>query len=459
MIALVATSCTAQPGDPRIRLTGSAYLENAGYEFLGRLCDMAGGRLPGTKNNDKAVEMLTEELEKFGYAPKTEVFAMPGWVHENDEVIVMAPVYRKLRAVALGYVDKTFPLEGTLLYAGHGYEEDYPDKDLSGRIVLVDQGGDKRGRLLRYQQIENAAEKGAYAILFINNKSGGILRAGVSNFLGEPSAIPAFSITLEEGRWLRRLAKRDEMVSLKIYTRSYVTEDKIECENVVCTLPGKRDKKIVVGAHLDSWDLGQGAGDNGHGTAILLDIARMMKKYSPENEYTIEFVWFNAEELGLWGSRAYAEMHSDEVAAMINMDMTSSPDGINLMGFEEFEDFFGRIIDDMAGYKMQRGVLNNPWTNSDHMYFMFEGIPSFTLTGDIEDDLITHYHDFGDTYDKINVRHLSDAVAVVGLMTWELANNTEFEYRRRSDEEVKEMLIKHNLKERLKTQKQWPFGE
>ncbi|MFW5701503.1 MAG: M28 family peptidase [Bacteroidota bacterium] len=460
IVAMAVSSCTAQPGDVRNPIFGSAYLENAGYDFLGRMCDMAGGRLPGSPNNKRAVEMLTAELTKFGYSAEIETFQMPGWVRENDEIVVMAPYYRKLRACALGYVNKTFPLEGTIYYAGHGYEEDYDKDNLDGRFVLIEQGGAKgRRRILRYEQIEIAARKGAYGILFINNKEGGLLQAGVTNFDGEPSAIPAYSITYEEGMWLKRLAERGETVSLKMWNRSYTTKEPIESQNVVCRLPGRSDKKIVIGAHIDSWDLGQGAGDNGHGTAILLDVARLLKKYAPENEYTLEFVWFNAEELGLWGSKAYAARHADEVAAMINMDMTSSPSGINLMGFKEYEEFFENIISEWSGYDMNKGVFNHPWPNSDHMYFMFEGIPSFTLTGELEEGLIENYHAFGDTFDKVNVRFLSDAAAVVSLLAYNLANPGEFVHPKYSRDQLREMMIEHGMDERLKEQKQWPFGE
>jgi Zn-dependent M28 family amino/carboxypeptidase len=440
-------------------ITGSAYFDNHGYDVLERLCYETGGRLPGSDANQKAIDILIEELAKIGLEAKRESFEMPGWRRGNDKVEMLSPVKKELRATALGYTQKCPLIETTLVFAQHGYSEDYDLISAKGKIVVVNQGGAPgKPRLLRYQAIENAALNGAKALLIINTKEGGLVQCGVSNFHGHPAAVPAFSITKEEGAWLKALLKKNIEIKMKIQVES-------ECfahsaDNVVVTIPGKNPQKVVVGAHSDSWDLGNGAVDNGQGTAVLFDLARILANHTKDNYYTIELVWFNAEELGLWGSRAYVDKHkNEEILAMINMDMTGSPTGVNLMGFKEFDGWFSDLCTAMSGFDMKKGVTDNPWTNSDHMYFMFEGIPSFTFHGHLDKNMYHYYHDFGDTFEKVSKRYISDAAAIISIFTYELANAKDFDYHRRSQEEVKELLIEYKLDERLKTQGQWKFGE
>jgi carboxypeptidase Q len=216
----------------------------------------------------------------------------------------------------------------------------------------------------------------------------------------------------------------------------------------------------VVGAHFDAWDLGTGGVDNGHGTAILFDIARLLQKYSPENEYGIDLVWFNGEELGLLGSKNYVEVHGKEgILAMINMDMTGSPTGFNAMGYDDFIPFFEQLAKEMYGYDMKNGVTSQAWTNSDHMYFMFAGIPSFTLHAHIDKPMYWYYHDYNDTFDKANKRYLSDAAAVITVLTYELANRTDLPFKRYTEEETIKLLQDHNLEDRLRRQKEWIFDK
>jgi carboxypeptidase Q len=436
-----------------------SYFGSKGYDVLGRMCYETGGRLPGSEGNIKAIDILIEELGKLGIKGKRETFEMPGWKRGNDVVSITSPVNKELRAAALGYTQKCPNINAELVYLMGGYEEDYDSIPAKGKIVIVDQGGTKgKPRLLRYQAIENAAKNGALAVLIINSKEGGLVQCGVSNFHGNPAAVPAFSITLEEGAWLKSLIKDGIEVKMKIHVESECF--KHEADNVVVTIPGKNPQKVVVAAHSDSWDLGNGGVDNGQGTAVLFEMARVLSKYAKDSYYTIELVWVNAEELGLWGSRAYVEKHKNEdILAMINMDMTGSPTGINLMGFTEFDDWFKDLFKKMNGFDLKKGVTNNPWTNSDHMYFMFEGIPSFTFHGHLDKNMYHYYHDFGDTFEKVSPRYISDAAAVIGIFTYELANNKDFKYHRRTSEEVKDMLIEYGLDKRLKLQGQWEYGE
>lgn len=438
---------------------GSAYTESEGYSILEKICDEAGGRLAGSKQNEKAISIMINFLKQNNISAKTEEFTIPGWVRGNDEVIMLEPTERKLQATALGYVDATPKFEAEVVYAKYGFDEDYKDIDVKNKIVVVTQEAPSgKEHLLRLECIDIAAKHRAKAILFINDKIGMLNLYGVANFQGKAAPIPAFTITFEEGKWISRLLERNIPVKMSIEVRSHV--EPMNINNVAVSFPGVSSKKIVIGAHIDSWDISQGAVDNGYGTAILSDIARLIKKFSPNNYYTIELVWFNGEELGLWGSKKYLEMHkNDNILAMINMDMTGSPTGVNVMGFDEFITFCNNIDSNLAGFNLSAGISNQPWTNSDHEPFIMEGIPSLTFQAFLEKDMYWYYHAAGDTFDKVNKRFLCDAAAVIGIYTLELANAQNFPFKKLNPEETIKLLKKYKLDDKLKRQGEWKFDK
>ena len=440
-------------------IIGSAFLNNQSYVTLEKICDEAGGRLLGSPQNEKAMNILKEELGKIGCEAKFEKFNVPGWVRGNDQVIMKSPTLRKLQGVALGYVDSTPTFSANLIYANYGFESDYSDINAEGKIVLVSQGTPPgKEALLRYEAIDIAAGYGAKAILFINDEQGTLNLAGTGNFIGKPTKIPAYSLTYEEGKWMERLLAKNKPVEIELTTKSYCKE--VETSNVVVSFKGKVNSKIVVGAHFDSWDLGQGGVDNGIGSAILFDVARLLKAYSADNYYSVDLVWFNGEELGLWGSKKYTEMHAqDSIIAMINMDMTGSPTGFNVMGFDEFIPFFKKLASNLNGFNLTSGVVSSPGTNSDHMWFMFKGIPTFSLLAHLDENMYKYYHERGDTFDKVNKKYLTEASAVVSILVSELANNKELKYSIRTDHQMVELFKHYGLDKRLKRQNEWIYKE
>ncbi len=457
-LVLAAQLMAGGPGaDYWNEMVGSAFVENASYQLLQRMCDEGGGRLVGSPQNERAQAILVEALKKLNLTVRRESFTIPGWERGDDRVEMIAPTARTLRVVALGYVDKTPEFTADLVAGFSGQARILDSLDVQGKVVLITPGRPKKGeRPLRSQVIQYAARNGARAVLFVNNKNGGLRLAGTSSFQGEPAPIPAFSLSKEEGLWLNRLLKKGKRVRLRVVTNSHCK--KVTTSNVVATIPGKSSKKIVLGAHFDSWDLGQGSIDNGLGSAILFEVARLISTIHPQNYFTLEFVWFNGEELGLWGSKQYMKKHaSDSIVAMINMDMTGRPTGVNVMGFKDFMPFFENFVEALPGFSLNRGVVNQPWTNSDHMPFLMRGIPVFSLTAHLDPEMGRYYHSVGDTFDKVRADYLSQASAVIALMATEMANNTKLPYRRLTKDEVIKLLTDFKLDKILKKEKEWVF--
>jgi Iap family predicted aminopeptidase len=457
ILSILRCNCFSQAPNDWNTIIGSAYLENKSYDILSHICDEAGGRIMGSPQNVKAMKILENELINIGYNPVQEKFNAPGWVRGNDEVIVKSPFFKKLKAVALGYVNSAPLFETGIVYAGFGYDEDYKSIDANGKIVLITRETPKdKDALLTNESVTIAVSKGAKAIFYISDREGTLVIARTGNFQGNCLKIPAFNISYEEGKWLQRLIEKKANVSIEVSSKSYCLET--ETANLVASLPGKVKETIVVGAHLDSWDLGQGAVDNGQGTAELFDIARIFKKYFPDNYYTINFVWFNGEELGLLGSKKYVEMHkNDKIIAMFNMDMTGIPQGINCMGFDEFIPFFKDLSGKLNGFDLKEGIISTPWTNSDHEPFMLAGIPSFSVMGHLEENMYKYYHEMGDSFDKVNKKFICEAVAVITILVKEMANNKEIEYKIKSEKEMSEILINAHIDKTLKRQNEWYY--
>ncbi|MDH7515877.1 MAG: M28 family peptidase, partial [Bacteroidota bacterium] len=241
-----------------------------------------------------------------------------------------------------------------------------------------------------------------------------------------------------------------------IATHSHCAE--LESANAVATFPGPSGRKIVIGAHFDSWDVSQGAIDNGLGTAVLFEVARLVHRFVPDRKHTIECVWFNGEELGLWGAKKYVEKHaSDDIAVVINMDMIGTPTGFNAMGNDTLLPFLRALARDLNGFGMSTEIGNQPWTNSDHMPFIMNGIPTITLYARLDEAMGRTYHDFPDTFDKVSKRYLSDAAAVVGVLAAELSRSENLGLRRRTREQTVSFLRKFRLEDILRREGEWIF--
>lgn len=430
-----------------------ALADNAGHEFLTRLCDDFGGRLTGSPANNAALERTVAELKALGVAARLEKFKMPGWVRGHDEVMLLAPLQRPLRVAALSYTQPHEKFEAEVIDIGQGRDEDFAKLDARGKIgLLAANTSVPRG------QYEKAAIKhGMRAILFINRVAGGQLLARTGSFTGQPLKFPIYCITQEEGNWLVRLIQRGQTVRVSMETNSYCAE--VETANIVATFPGRTADTVVVGAHFDSWDLGQGAMDNGIGTAQLYALAKVLKTRAPQNERTIELVWFNGEEQGLWGSRIHAPTLNDRpVATMINLDMVGYPLSVNALGSTDLVPVLKAFDASLGAHKLKQGVADINWFGSDHTPYQLAGIRSITFGALIPPESVRYYHDMADTIDKVEPKLISESTAVIAALTYYLANVADLPSTRETPESVEANFRKFDLQNRMRGVGLWPFG-
>lgn len=435
-------------------LVADALADKTGTEFLTNLCDDFGGRMTGTSNNRGALERTVAELKALGVDARLEPFTFPGWLRGDDEVEMLAPVARKMRVASLSYTQPHERFEAEVIDIHDGRDADFAGIDGRGKIGLL-----AANTTVPRGQYETAAVKhGMRGLLFIDRVNGGQLLCRTGSFNGEPLRIPVYAITQEEGLWMARLLKRGLPVRVSMHTRSHCEE--MTSANIVVTFPGRTADTIVVGAHFDSWDLGQGATDNGIGTGQLFALAKVLKAHAAENLRTIELVWFNGEEQGLWGSRRHAAAMKDQpVAAMLNLDMVGFPLAVNALGYDDLVPVLQRFDESLGARKLKQGVANINWFGSDHTPFQLEGIRSLTLGGRIEPDVVRYYHDFADTVEKVDPRMIPEVTATVAALVYRLANEPGLATTRYTPAETAALFRKFDLEKRMTGIGIWPFGE
>lgn len=439
---------------PTENIVGDALLNQEAYSFLATMITRYGHRLAGTPGNDRSLDYLQKELEYLGVEVHRESFQHPGWVRGDDRAILIQPENRPLRSITLGYVDRQKPVEAPVALLRSIDLETLDPKALDGRIILVPSSL----RLNQAKFLRLANDFGVCGALLMNRVNGGQLLARVANHDGEAPPFPLFGITREDGLRLQAQLEVDIPVVVRLETRSQIKP--MSSENLVAVLPGESDERIVLGAHFDSWDLGQGAMDNGLGVAQLFEVARLLQKHSPKNAYTVTIVFFNAEEWGLWGSRRYVEAHRESpIRVMVNLDMVGEITGVNAMGFDELVSVLESFSSRLGALKFSRNLANKTWLGGDHHPFILEGIPAITFYAPIPAEDVRYYHDAADTLDKVKPALLAKSSAISALLIHHLANDTESDYRRYSREETATLLRKAGLEKRLVQDGKWPFAD
>lgn len=438
VVAVVAARSEVDPAAVAQRVREDA----APRKFLERLSDDFGGRLTGSAASVGARARLISELKKLGLEPQTETFSMPGWERGDDSAEMLAPFARPLRVAALAYTQPAERFEAEVVHLGRGRPEDYPKKSVKGMIGLVDASANLRGDRLG----ELAVEHGLRGLLYTNREGGGQLLARSSSFQGDAMPVPFFCITQEEGQWIARLLARGETVRIAMESQSRPRP--VEGVNVSVTFPGAEPSTVLVGAHFDSWDLGQGALDNGIGVAQLFALARALR--DTQLRHTVKLVWFDGEEQGLWGSRIHAAATRDEpLVAMVNLDMVGVPIGVNALGADGLVPALERWEKTLPENTLPKGVENLNWLGSDHTPFQLAGVPSITFNAPIHRESVRYYHDLADTIDKVYPGLIEDASAVIASLVVTLAEDPQLSARRLSKARVREMFTRFNLKERL----------
>ena len=442
------------------------------YSNLEKITSDIGHRLTGSENGAEAEQYTYELLKSYGYEDvQFHQFEVEAWARDSVRLEINNEEVKEV--VSLGHSPVSADVKHEVIDVNNGLRADFESlKDVvKGKIALVYIGileGSPEGlkNIHRSEKTALAIEYGAKGIMIVNQVPGGVLLTGTASVTGSLIDIPAICISYEKGMELKEQLKNNEKITAHIQMSN--TSEMIKSRNVIATLPAKEktDESIIIGGHLDSWDLSTGAIDNGIGIAAILDIARIYKALDLQAKRNIKFVMFMGEEQGLLGSKEMVKMLAEEgelgnVAYMMNIDMSGNPKGFNASGREEMVPIFDEI-----GYKIQavdssyeNVNANKAGLHSDHQSFMMEGVPVVGLVGNLERKVYSYYHSNGDDFSLVNEKHLKNTVRFGGMFLWELANLEEIPAEKLDFEQTKKFLIDQDLKEELELGNEWKWGE
>ncbi len=463
--------------DSLTKITGAAMMDPYAYAALQELSDEIGGRLTGSPQDAKAVEWGLARMRALGLenVHKETWPIKRGWSRISAEAQMTAPVHRSLRVASFGWVGST-PKGGVEaeLVPVNRYQFDQEMKDnapkWAGKVLFLIAKGDppdeknpQYGKFGKFMEAAYAAK----AVAVIGGPGGG--GAGMQLIhTSSPSwdnyfELPGVSLTNEDQALLERFVGKKVPVRIRIDVQNRVTPGPAESANVVGEIRGREhpDEIIVVGGHLDSWDLADGTTDDGMGVATTLGAARAVKQSGLVPRRTLRFVLFGGEEQGLLGSLAYAKAHQDEMArhvAAVILDIGQGPvTGLNLGGRKDLipaVQKFADAVKGLANLKVDDDVL----FATDSGPFTLAGLPGIWMSQDSPDYAYTH-HTEADTFDKVKQDILARDTAVVALTAYWIADRPERLATPWPDEQTAKMLVEKKLDLLLKSHGLWPFKD
>jgi Iap family predicted aminopeptidase len=242
------------------------------------------------------------------------------------------------------------------------------------------------------------------------------------------SPLPNLVVAHEDYAMLERQIKAGAAPRLEARVENVIGRAPVQQWNTVAEIAGQRPGQVVIlGAHLDSWDLGQGVTDNGTGSMVVLEAARAIARSGLQPKRTIRFILFSGEEEGLLGSRAYAAAHAaeaDSIQAVLVLDNgTGAIKGQALQGRTDLEGLWRDLLAPVAKLGAD-SVRDAAKTGTDHLSFLPYGVPAFNFDQIPRGYSHTH-HSQSDTYDKAVAGDLMQAAAVMAVTAFELANLPE----------------------------------
>ncbi|XP_059060227.1 carboxypeptidase Q-like [Achroia grisella] len=326
------------------------------YNELAKFVDKFGARPSGTEALENSIDYIIERTREEDIDNiVTEELEVPHWSRGKEKITMLQPRIKNISVLGLGRSIST-PPEGitaeVVVIRNFDELENSKEEDIRGKIVIYDPVYTTYGEtgIYRTQGASRAAAKGAIASLVRSITPFSIYspHTGAQTYDENVTKIPIGAITLEDADLIRRITKRGERVVLKIeMISSYDT--KIS-RNTIIDLKGreKPESLVIVSGHIDSWDVGQGAMDDGGGIFISWAAPVILKRLNLQPRRTVRSIFWTAEELGLVGAYAYEEKHRDEnhnINFIMESDVgTFAPLGLTVAGNQESRCIIGEIL-------------------------------------------------------------------------------------------------------------------
>jgi carboxypeptidase Q len=442
-------------------------------ENLRYLTDSIGGRVTGSPEADRAVEWAVEALRRAGVDEvHTEKFTIPaGWSQGHTHVEVLTPEAFPMRLASIGWSPPT-PQGGItseVIDAGAGDEADFAKAGAAnGAIVLI-----HTKILTAYDDlveeyaadpaiIERARKAGAAAIFWTSTRPNLLLYRHTSTVDGPIESLPQAVVAREDAERIARILASRQKVRVHFEMPNRVSGP-TESENVVAEIRGreKPDEFVLLGAHLDSWDLGTGALDNGCNVALVIDAARVIHASGVVPRRSIRFVLFTGEEHGELGSLAYTRAHRGELdrmdAAIILDSGIGSVSGYSLGGRKDTLAAVREMLEPVRSLGV-KDFTTDAELDTDDADFILEGVPTLVANQEPANYML-NYHAASGTFDKVDIGHLKTNVAIAAVSAYALADDVARIGPRQSRAEIEQMMKNTGIDKEMKLEGTWAAWE
>jgi hypothetical protein len=467
----LAPAQTASASDAAPRIIGEVFANGRQLAYVSNLSDEIGSRLTGSAGARRAEEWAEGEMKRLGLSNiRREPYRMgASWERGAASASLLSDgIQRPLAVASYTWTPGTNgAVEGEVVDVGAGKPEDVRRvaAQLKGRVALVvPEGADLDSVIYNFYRapglVRELKDAGALAVLIAADKPHSILYTAPVEFsaTGRLAALPTLSLAREDVLLLRRLLSQNRLPRMRLDVANRVGSA-FESTNVVGEIEGGESSNeiVVVGAHLDSNDLGPGALDNAAGSAAVLETARAIKALGLRPRRTIRFVLFTGEEEGMVGSIAYVERHREEmdrtVAALVMDIGAGRPAGWFSMGRTDLDASIRALSAPLSKFG-DFAIEHAAFAATDNAPFMAEGVPNLILLQD-ETPYFPVHHTIADTPDKIDPRDYASAVATLAATAYEIADGPTRFGRRLNAEEVKRMADETKVGEQWRAAGIW----
>lgn len=433
---------------------GETFKSTTGWSHLNRLVDID-HRMAGSDGERAGAEMTAAAFEDVGARDVTlDEFDLQGWTRGTSE-IVSEHDGRVHQCIALPR-SPAERVSGRFLDLGYGLPADFEDADVEGAIVMVASNVPSyRDRLIhRREKYYYAVTNGASGFIFKNHIEGQLPPTGSVGRPDHPiGEIPAVGVSREVGATLARRYDGDEL-GIDVEASIAPTTS----QNVHATVGPSTDDRVLVTAHVDSHDIGQGAMDDGAGTAMLVELARILVDHEETLETTVEFIGFGAEEVGLCGSEHHATtVDPTDIKVVVNLDGVVRGRTLQMYThtFDELEAAARRMAD---RYDHPVKVIPKEGFRGDQWPLVREGVPGLFISGVRETEGRGFGHTAADTLDKLDIRNLREQSILLSEFVVDLARQS-VEIPHRSRAVVAASFEAEGRAEGMKIVGEWPYDE
>ena len=470
LIAFLGVLClTAAFGqDAAGRIIAEALRPSPLEANLERLTDQIGGRVPGTLAMQKAADWGIEVFKAAGAdSVHTENFTIQAsWAEGATHMNVVAPETFSVRAISLAWAPALAAQHHVrVIDVGAATPEDFAKAgNFIGAILLVHSEemktwDDLFAEYLNAPGIIDRAVRGkALAVAFQSTRPHDLLYRHTNSLAGEIDRLPMVLVAREDAARMARLIASGQKLYVDLSIPNQVGGS-IQAANVIAELRGseKPDEFVVLGAHLDSWELGTGALDNGCNAALVVDALRAIKAAGVRPRRSIRFILFSGEEEGLLGSHAYVLAHRrelDKAAGVLILDSgTGKVTGFSLGGRKDVLPAATDLVAPLKQFDATTLTSDAEW-GTDHFDFMLEGVPTLVANQE-EANYLINYHASSDTFDKVDMPQLKKHVAEAAEVAFGMADAPERIGSRLTHAQIEQTMRETHLDELMKTFGMW----